>query len=150
VESARPAAEADTARVAELRAVAQAELRAQTRGGPVFVAGEAARFSPSYTVVGEFDGVVVGFGAAAASDLADGSRLGVIGELFVEAEGRAVGVGEAMIGLLLDWCRSQGCAGVDAFALPGTRETKNFFETFGFTARLLVVHHRLDGVDDPA
>lgn len=150
MESARRATEADAARLAELRAVAQAELRAQTRGGPVFVAGEAARFSPSFTVVGEIDGVAVGFGSAAVQALADGSRVGVVGELFVEAEGRAIGVGEAMIGLLLEWCRSEGCTGVDAFALPGMRETKNFFETFGFTARLLVVHHRLDGVDDPA
>ena len=29
----------------------------------------------------------------------------------------------------LAWARAQGCVGVDALALPGNRETKNFFET---------------------
>jgi hypothetical protein len=38
----------------------------------------------------------------------------------------------------------RGCSGVDATALPGNRATKNFFEESGFTARLLVMHHRLD------
>jgi hypothetical protein len=32
--------------------------------------------------------------------------------------------------------------GIDAFALPGMRETKNFFEGSGFTARLLVMHRQ--------
>ena len=36
-------------------------------------------------------------------------------------------------------------AGVDATALPGDRLTKNFFESNGFTARLLIMHRRLDG-----
>jgi len=144
VESARRARPEDEARLAELAALARAELGAQQRGGRVFVNREAAAFSAGVTVVGEFDGVIVGYGTARAEALADGSRLGVVEELFVEEGARSVGVGEAVIGLLLDWCRAEGCIGVDAYALPGMRETKNFFETFGFTARLLVVHHRFD------
>ena len=46
--------------------------------------------------------------------------------------------------LLLEWCRSRGCVGIDAVALPGDRHTKNFFETFGLTARAIVVHRNLD------
>jgi hypothetical protein len=44
---------------------------------------------------------------------------------------------------ILAWCGEQGCNAVDAYALPGDRQTKNFFEESGFTARLLVMHHRL-------
>jgi hypothetical protein len=44
---------------------------------------------------------------------------------------------------LLAWASERGCQGVDATALPGDRATKNFFEGSGFTARLLVMHHRV-------
>lgn len=144
MESARRATEADGPRLAALAALARSELGAQERGGRVFVNREAASVRADIAVVGELDGAVVGYGTAAVEELADGSRLGVVGELYVEPEGRGVGLGEVMVSELLAWCRAQGCIGVDAFALPGMRATKNFFETFGFTARLLVVHHRFD------
>jgi hypothetical protein len=48
-----------------------------------------------------------------------------------------------MMGSLLEWFGARGCSGVDATALPGNRATKNIFEESGFTARLLVMHHRL-------
>jgi GNAT superfamily N-acetyltransferase len=145
---ARPAAAADQPRLAELAAQARAELAAQERGGRVFVNREA-RFDvsldgPGRVVVGEIEGAVVGYATARTEPLGDGSVLGVVDDVYVEPEGRGVAVGEAMLGLLLEWCRGEGCIGVDAYALPGMRETKNFFETFGFTARLLVVHHRFD------
>jgi hypothetical protein len=46
-----------------------------------------------------------------------------------------------MLDELVGFCRAAGCAGVDAFALPGHRAAKNFFESAGFTARALVMHH---------
>jgi GNAT superfamily N-acetyltransferase len=92
---------------------------------------------------GTIDGVVVGYAAAHHEQLADGSRLGVIDDLFVEPDARCVGVGEALMDRIVDWCRATGCAGVDAVALPGSRETKNFFEESGITARLLVMHRRI-------
>jgi GNAT superfamily N-acetyltransferase len=95
-------------------------------------------------LAGTIDEVVVGFASAGVIELRDGSRLAVIGDLFVELGARQVGVGEAMMDLLLDWSRDQGCAGLDATALPGNRHTKNFFETNGFTARLLVMYRSLD------
>jgi hypothetical protein len=49
------------------------------------------------------------------------------------------------MGELLAWFSARGCLGVDSTALPGARETKNFFEESGFTARLLVMHRRLRG-----
>ena len=87
--------------------------------------------------------VVVGYATVRVEVLRDGARLGVIDDLYVEPGARSVGVGEAMMGLLLEWCRDQGCRGVDALALPGMRATKNFFEESGFSARLIVMHHRM-------
>ena len=154
MEGARPATAADVPRLAELARVARAELE-PLRGGKVFVAREArgepleAGFSAALdddgqvVVVGTIDDVIVGYGTGRTEVLRDDSRLGVIDDLFVEDGFRDVGVGEALMERLLEWFQAQECAGVDAMALPGTRETKNFFETAGFTARLLVVHHRL-------
>jgi ribosomal protein S18 acetylase RimI-like enzyme len=75
--------------------------------------------------------------------LRSGRRLGVITDLFVETEARSVGVGDTMTADLVAFCTAQACSGIDAHALPGHRATKNFFEAHGFTARALVMHHRL-------
>jgi GNAT superfamily N-acetyltransferase len=69
--------------------------------------------------------------------------LGVVTDLFVELAAREVGVGEALADSIVDHCRTAGCVGVDATALPGHRAAKNFFEAHGFTARALTMHHRL-------
>ena len=151
MESARPALATDAARLAELGRMARAELGTE-RGGSVLLARELARpgdLTPAIdghrTWVGTLDDVVLGYLVARVEAIADGGRLGVIDEIYVEPEGRQVGLGEAMLDLALAWFGDEGCAGVDAYALPGMRDTKNFFELFGFTARLLVVHHRLEG-----
>ncbi len=94
-------------------------------------------------LVGTIDDVLVGFGICTVGVLRDGSGLGQIVELFVTADARSVSVGEGMLDRLVEWCREQGCVGIDAFALPGHRAAKNFFETAGFTARALVMHHEL-------
>src|SRR4051812_2146733 len=96
------------------------------------------------TVVGTIDDVVIGYAVVRVEVLNDGSRLGVVDDIFVEEGARGVSVGETMMGDLVAWCERQGCAGMDALALPGHRLTKNFFEESGFTARKLVMHHRLD------
>src|SRR5262245_15385584 len=85
-------------------------------------------------VVGCIDAVVVGFGVLEIETLQSGEHLGVVTDLYVDPEARAVGVGEAIANALIDECRSQECVGVDARALPGHRATKNFFEEQGFTA----------------
>ena len=155
MEDARPATEEDLPRLVELCREALAELGAQERGGAMLLAHEA-RSEPvdrslavavadpgCAVVVGTIDGVVVGYATGRTERLRDGTLLGVIDELFVEEGCRAVGVGEAMMQALLTWFREQGCHAVDAMALPGAREAKNFFERSGFTARLIVMHHRL-------
>lgn len=153
--SARPAVAADVPRLAELCRRNQAEIGAQERGGAVFVAREArpepvedsllsGLESPDTTVVvGMIDGTPIGYATGRTEALRDGTTLGVIDDLYVEEEARSVGVGEAMMDLLLQWFGGRGCAGVDSMALPGARATKNFFEESGFTARLLVMHHRM-------
>jgi GNAT superfamily N-acetyltransferase len=157
MEAARPATVADLARLSELARVAGDELR-PTRGGEIFLAREAASQAdgPDLAVVGPsaepprqvwagtIDDVVIGYAAAHVEKLADGAAHGVIDAFFVEEGARGVGVGEAMMNLALQWLRDCGCTGVDAVALPGHRATKNFFEETGFTARLLVMYHRLN------
>jgi hypothetical protein len=44
---------------------------------------------------------------------------------------------------IVAWAEAAGCVGIDSLALPGNRETKNFFETFGLVARAIVVHRPL-------
>lgn len=94
-------------------------------------------------LVGEISGTVVGYSVTRVETLQDGSRLGVIDDIYVHPEGRAVAVGEAMADRIVAWCTEQGCRGIDSLALPGNRETKNFFETFGFKARAIIVHRPL-------
>jgi ribosomal protein S18 acetylase RimI-like enzyme len=156
MESARPAGRHDIARVVELARAATQEMR-EGRGGVLWSQREGRRepleqaFSAllddarALLVVGTLDDQVVGFGTVEVSDLPDGGRLGVIRELYVEPAAREVAVGEAMADQLVSFCRDAGCSGIDSYALPGNRATKNFFETNGFTARLLVMHRRLDG-----
>ena len=60
--------------------------------------------------------------------------------LFVEPEARGVGVGEAMMDVVIGWGERVGCYGIDAPALPGARDAKAFFETMGLVTRALVMH----------
>jgi GNAT superfamily N-acetyltransferase len=153
-EAARPATIADLDVLAELTAAAVAE-QVDGRGGAVWAAREARQLpaGPSLrrdledadrlVLAGTIDDAVLGYAVARTETLGDGSRLGIVTDIYVEPEARAVGLGEVLLDAVLEWCRQHGCAGVDALALPGNRATKNFFETFGFTARALIVHRRL-------
>jgi len=139
------------ARVAELARELRAELRA-SRGGLLWETREArpeplddavaelSNRDDALVVVGTTEDVVVGYGIARWEVLRDGTRLGVIEEIYVEPEARAVGVGELLVEQLVAFCTEAGCVGVDATALPGDRQAKNFFERAGFTARSLVMH----------
>ncbi len=154
MDSARAAEASDLPTILELAAESVAELTPM-RGGAIWSRREArpARTAAVYqelldradahVVVGAIDDVVVGFGVVGIESLHDGTRLGVVPELFVTAAARAVGVGEQILGALVAWCREQGCAGIDTLALPGHRAAKNFFEQSGFTARAIVMHRDL-------
>jgi GNAT superfamily N-acetyltransferase len=154
-EAARTATAGDLPVIEALVAAASEEKRGQ-KGGPLWFRRErrqgdpaaelaAALASPAHELVaGTLDGTVVGYGLARTERLDDGGLLGVIDDLYVDPGARAVGIGEAVMDHLVAWCRAQGCFGLDSLALPGDRQTKNFFESFGLVARAIIVHRPLD------
>lgn len=153
MESARLARRSDHPRIADLWALADDELGAQ-RGGMLLMRslapggegpgalGELLDDPERVVAVGTLDDVVVGFAVARTRTSATlaAERVGALDVVYVEAEARSVGVGEALVQLLSDRLAAAGCVGVDAMALPGNRDAKAFFETHGFVTRLLVMH----------
>lgn len=150
-ETARPARPGDLPVLVHLAEACVAEL-APARGGAIW-AGREARPVPAgpslerdltrddaRVVVGEVDGIVVGYAVVQAEPLRGGETLGLVSDLYVAPDFRCLGVGEVMLGEVLRWAEAHGCCGVDAVALPGMRETKNFFESFGLVARAILVH----------
>lgn len=155
MESARIAEPADLGAIEDLATRYADEVR-DARGGALFLAREAriaslgARLSAgldddcTIIVVGCYDDVVLGYGLATVEQLADGRRMAVLEDILVEPEGRESGIGEAIMNLILGRVVAMGCFGIDSRALPGDRHTKNFFESFGLKARLLIMHRDLD------
>ena len=153
--AARPAGPDDLGVLAELATIAIDELT-PNRGGALWRRHLARPVPPDasltadlgdpavHVVVGTIDDEPVGYGVVRVETLADGGRLGVISDLFSHPEAREVAVGELMMEALIEWCRAQGCFGVDSIALPGDRHTKNFFESFGLVARAIIVHRSLE------
>ena len=154
VEAARPATTHDLPIIVDLARALRAEWRL-IRGGPLWEAREA-RTEPlddtfaellerddALVVVGTIDDVVFGYATVEIETLRDGSKLGIIDELYVEVAARAIGVGEIIAEAVIAYCAAAGCLGIDARALPGHREAKNFFERAGFTARALIMHKPL-------
>lgn len=103
----------------------------------------------SLLVIGEIDGVPLGFAWARSEPLlpqAGDVRAAVVRLIYTTPEARGVGVGDAMIKDVLAEFRSRGYRLFDARVSPGHRLAKNFFESNGFSARLIVMHHA-DGDD---
>ncbi len=153
-ERARPATSADLSVLTDLTTEA-IEEQVDARGGWVWSRREARSMpfdkglmqaidDPAQGVwVGEIDGAAVGYCVANLDTLSTGETLGIVEDLYVTPQAREVAVGERLIEAVLDWCKEHHCVGIDALALPGNRSTKNFFESFGFKARLLTVHRPL-------
>jgi GNAT superfamily N-acetyltransferase len=95
--------------------------------------------------MGYIDDVAVGYASADILKLEGGYELCRLGELFVESDAREIGVGELLMKFVAQWAEERGCGGIDATAMPGDRDTKNFFETFGLVARAITVHKDLRG-----
>jgi len=68
-------------------------------------------------------------------------RVASIRFVYTDHDARGVGVGEAMIDAALSEFRERGFTKFDAHVLPGHRFAKNFFESAGFAARSIVMHH---------
>ena len=134
------------AAAAALQGSRGAELMLSRESRPATAAelGEWLHAGDTAVLVGLLDDVPVGAGIGHVEVLTGGTLLAVVTMLWVDEDARAVGVGEAILGALVDWARGAGCHSIDAYALPGERITKNFFEAAGFKARLLTVSHRLD------
>lgn len=141
----------------ELVALARAcadELR-PLRGGAMLLATAgrqepmADRFAqelndPTALVLcGTYDEAVVGYAVTILTPDDEGRRHARVTDLHTLPDARHVGVGEAMLDAILAWSRQHGAASIDAVVLPGARESKNFFESFGLTARALVVNRPL-------
>ena len=151
MEGARPAGPDDLEELLLLSTEAQLEL-APTRGGDIYYAREARAVAdvesfrasladPRHlVVVGTIDDVTIGYGGLHLEVLRTGELIGMVDDLYVLPDARGVGVGEAMMDLLVAFSQDHDCVGIDAVALPGNRATKNFFETFGLVARAIVVH----------
>jgi GNAT superfamily N-acetyltransferase len=149
MEGVRRAVASDIADVVRLAEEARQSTRTQ-RGGDLWLR-ENGRSSlpsevatglladPTYEIaVGTIDDAEVGYVIARGEP-----PVAMIEELYVEPEAREVGVGEALVDHVLAWARQRGCTGIDGFALPGDRATKNLFERFGLTARAIIVHKAL-------
>lgn len=155
MEAAREATQGDLDRLVELSEQA-VDQQIEKRGGPLWSVRESRlrpheetltrdlRSDDARVVVGTYHGYVSGYASCVIESLRDETTLGVVTDIYVEPEFRAVGIGEEMMNQLVDWARDRGCIGVDSLALPGDRETKNFFETFGLKARALLVNHRFE------
>lgn len=149
--SARPATVDDLAAIEELMAEARAEAETK-RGGTLLVGGElskepdllrSALSEPNdaievAVIVGLYAESVVGVSMVHFEEREAG-RMARLTIFFVHSDGREVAIGEAMMNKVQALARERGCQGLDAYALPGDRNTKNFFESFGLKARLLVV-----------
>lgn len=148
----RPAANADIPRLVGLYGEMERE---QTERKPIWALtdGLDERFDmslfhamsrdESWVLVGEIDGVVVGFAWATVEpmlDRAGGARIGRIRLIYTEPDARGVGVGHEMLEALLAIFRDIDIGYFDAPVGPGQRAAKNFFEAHGFAARSIIMH----------
>ncbi len=99
-------------------------------------------------IVGLFEDVIVGYGHLEFSMTNSNKKMASLKEIFVLKDARSVGVGECMMNLITDTAVKNTSCGIDSFALPGDRETKNFFESQGMVARLINVYRSLDSEND--
>ena len=152
--SQRPATEDDIARLAELHVAGQEAVHGE-RGGELdtLLLGRSAPIETSFAddlvdpastvLVGQVDGLTVGYVVGRVSTLTNGDRLMTVADLFVDPDARGVGVGRLLLDQLVTAAEADHCRGIDARALPGDRGTKNFVESFGLVARSFEVHKDL-------
>lgn len=95
-------------------------------------------------IIGEIEDYPFGFLLARVERLlaqADGEQVGAIRLIYVDLEAREVALGEVMRETVLADLRGRGITKFDAHVLPGHRLAKNFFESGGFSARSIIMHH---------
>jgi GNAT superfamily N-acetyltransferase len=98
----------------------------------------------SVVLIGTIDDVPFGFIFGRSEPMltqAGDRRVAAIRMVFTEHAAREVGIGEVMRDTLVDMFRETGHRLFDAHVLPGHRLAKNFFESGGFSARSIIMHH---------
>lgn len=85
-------------------------------------------------LVASIDDVSLGYATASIA-----GSVARIGTIYVEADGRELGLGELLLADIIAWATIAGARFIEAVALPGDRETKNMYERFGVKARALIV-----------
>lgn len=145
------AGERDLSELASLRLLASAEV-GDHRGGRLLL-DDLERISRSETpedraakvrFLARLGGTPAGFGSMVPV-LPGGTAR--VEELFVVPELRSIGIGHRLLEAMIEEALRQGCGGIEAVALPGDRQTKNFFEAHGMTARAITVHAPLEPRD---
>ena len=146
----------DATELVRLRSLA-CEHIAQQRGGAVALLSDfsdqdalKASLEPGadrerLVIIALIGDAPVGYCSAAIAQLEQGYALCRISELFVESPAQEIGMGALLLQFTTEWALERQCAGIDATVMPGDRETKNFFETFGLVARAITVHQDLPG-----
>ncbi|HTX01638.1 MAG TPA: GNAT family N-acetyltransferase, partial [Acidimicrobiales bacterium] len=82
--------------------------------------------------------------AAARADERPGGRIATVDLIYVEPQARRVGVGDALMELLLSWAAAQHCTGIDITVLPGDQASKSLLETWEFSARALTLYRTVE------
>ncbi|MFA5775350.1 MAG: GNAT family N-acetyltransferase [Ilumatobacteraceae bacterium] len=92
--------------------------------------------------------LVAGFDAEALGYLcvkfAPPTGAPLIEVVYVTDGARQLGLGDGLVTAAIAECRKRGATEIDAYALPGDRETKNLFERSGLTARLLIASKNIE------
>ncbi|MFQ5554820.1 MAG: GNAT family N-acetyltransferase [Acidimicrobiia bacterium] len=98
----------------------------------------------SVLVLGLLDEVPLGFAWGRSEPLlpqAGGRNIAVVRLIHTDIEARGVGIGAAMLEHVMRHFEHRGITLFDARVSPGHRDAKNFFESHGFKARLIVMNH---------
>ena len=149
----RPAEQSDLSELTALMDTALLELRNQ-RGGDALAWALDRNTSSLHTLTaaldapdtmlwcGLWENVLAGY--AIASAITEGEeQIVLITDVYTTPEVRDVGVGELLLESAIAWATVLDAGAIDAYALPGARESKNLFERFGLTARLITVRRHL-------
>lgn len=130
----------DAVQVAALEQLARTAT-AGFRGGTVWLAAHppvADWAAAEHTWVATIDDAVVGF-----LQLRIDPPVAEVQQVFVHPDARELGLGDELLATAMEHGRQNGCTAIEAFALPGDRETKNLYERAGVIARLLVMRRGL-------
>lgn len=131
----RPAGPDDGHSIDALCESARREARTK-KGGPALVDRDAGAVGEGWLAL--LGGVPVGLAVLDVDGTVASLRV-----LFTDPDARGIGVGHALLDAVRSAAAARGCTRLDSVALPGDRDTKNFFEAHDMVARALIVSSQL-------